>query len=169
MILDDINQLSTIPQRIVSLVPSQTELLYDLGLSEKVVGITKFCVHPTKWLQSKTIIGGTKKINLEKIKQLQPDLVIANKEENVKEEVEALAKYCNVWVTDIPDLDDALKMIADIGKLTGTQSKSVEIAETVKASFNTIQKLSVAYKTCYLIWRNPYMTIGGDFPGRKPL
>ena len=77
--------LTNTPQRIISVVPSQTELLYDLGLEKEVVGITKFCIHPTEWFRTKTPVGGTKNLNLEKIKAMQPDLILANKEENVKE------------------------------------------------------------------------------------
>ena len=83
--------LENTPQRIISLVPSQTELLFDLGLDEEVVGITKFCIHPTEWFYTKARVGGTKKLHIDIIHQLQPDLIIANKEENVKEQVEELA------------------------------------------------------------------------------
>src|SRR5947199_2531420 len=92
------------PKRIISLVPSQTELLYDLGLDEEVIGITKFCVHPSIWFKTKTRIGGTKNINIEKIISLKPDLVIANKEENVKEQVEALQPFAEVYVSDVSNL-----------------------------------------------------------------
>src|SRR3954466_15936388 len=88
------------PSRIISLVPSQTELLYDLGLDKEVVGITKFCVHPENWFRSKTRVGGTKTVNIEKIQQLQPDLIIANKEKNVKEQILALENIAPVWVSD---------------------------------------------------------------------
>ena len=98
------------PKRIVSLVPSQTELLYDLGLEESIVGITKFCVHPFHFKSTKEIIGGTKKIHFEKIRLLQPDIIIANKEENTIEIVEELTKICPVWVTDIITLDDNFQL-----------------------------------------------------------
>lgn len=81
--------VEAVPKRILSLVPSQTELLFDLGLDEQIVGITKFCLHPPEWFYTKTKIGGTKKLHPDVIDQLQPDLIIANKEENVKEQVEA--------------------------------------------------------------------------------
>ncbi|MEJ7684745.1 MAG: helical backbone metal receptor [Segetibacter sp.] len=83
--------LSFFPKRIVSLVPSQTELLYSLGLDEEVIGITKFCIHPDKWFRSKQHVGGTKTVKKDVVKALQPDLIIANKEENVKEQIEELA------------------------------------------------------------------------------
>jgi ABC-type Fe3+-hydroxamate transport system substrate-binding protein len=149
------------PKRIISLVPSQTELLYDLGLGEYVVGITKFCVHPAEWRKTKTIIGGTKNIHQERIKALQPDLIIANKEENVKEQVETLAKEFNVFVTDIATLEGSLQMINDIGILTHTSAKADEIIHAIKENFSNLTP-SKKIKTAYFIWRNPYMTIGGD-------
>src|SRR4051812_12527498 len=100
------------PRRMVSLVPSQTELLYALGLDEEVIGITKFCVHPESWFHGKTRIGGTKTLKTGKIKELQPDLIIANKEENEKTQVDELAGECPVWVSDIKTIEEALQMIA---------------------------------------------------------
>lgn len=155
------------PTRIVSLVPSQTELLYDLGLEKNVVGITKFCVHPKEWKQSKTIIGGTKKIREEKISSLQPDLIIANKEENIKEQIERLANYAPVWVSDIQCLDDALCMIQAIGHITKTLNRANEIVKSIETNFNSLDSIKISKKTklkkaAYLIWQNPYMTIGED-------
>src|SRR5665213_2671183 len=103
------------PKRIISVVPSQTELLYDLGLRDEVIGVTKFCVHPNEWFHGKTRIGGTKKLDIEKIKSLNPDLIIANKEENTKEQIEELIKYFPVWISDVKTLEDALNMIDTIG------------------------------------------------------
>jgi ABC-type Fe3+-hydroxamate transport system substrate-binding protein len=152
------------PKRIVSLVPSQTELLFDLGLDEEVVGITKFCVHPEKWFRTKTRIGGTKNIDVEKIKTLQPDLIIANKEENVKEQVELLEKNAPVYVSDINNLEDALQMIEAIGKITNKNDNANKITATIKERFSKLSLLTVNQQlsTLYLIWRNPYMTVGGD-------
>ena len=101
--------MSTIhQQRIVSLVPSITELLYDLELGNQVVGITKFCVHPSEWFKNKTRIGGTKDIHIEKIKALKPTLIIASKEENIKEQVETLAGFTEILLTDVVDYASAL-------------------------------------------------------------
>ena len=88
-------------KRIISLVPSQTELLYDFGLNDEVIGITKFCVHPNEWFRNKTRVGGTKTVNIELVKSLQPDLIIANKEENVKEQIEELTSIADVYTSDI--------------------------------------------------------------------
>ena len=111
------HRFETTPKRIVSLVPSQTELLYDLGLEDHIVGITKFCVHPFHFKSTKTIVGGTKQVKIDKIKALQPDIIIANKEENTLEMVESLKEICPVWVTDIITIEDNLQMIEDFGQL----------------------------------------------------
>ena len=118
-------------KRIISLVPSLTELLSDLSLDEEVVGITKFCVHPERWFKSKTRIGGTKDINTEIIHELSPDLIIANKEENVKEQIEELSGAYTVLLTDINDLDTAISGILQIGKLTNRIDKSEKLATAI--------------------------------------
>jgi ABC-type Fe3+-hydroxamate transport system substrate-binding protein len=112
--VDQLNRtvfLAQPPQRIVSLVPSQTELLYDLGLGEKVVGQTIFCIHPHSAFKKATKIGGTKKLQLDKIRSLKPDLIVANKEENDQSQIETLAQDFPVWISDIITLDDALDMV----------------------------------------------------------
>lgn len=150
------------PRRIISIVPSQTEFLFDLGLSDEVVGITKFCVHPQQWFHSKTRVGGTKQLNLPLIESLQPDLVIAGKEENVKEQVEAIAAFCPVWCSDIATLADAYDMMTTISSLTGNESRAAEIIQTIQNEFADLPKANTKVKAAYLIWQNPYMTIGGD-------
>ena len=162
MILQSIKDLKNKAFRIVSLVPSQTELLHFLGLEAETIGITKFCVHPKNWMQTKQIIGGTKNINVDQIKKLQPDLIIANKEENVKDQVLSLAKEFPVWVTDVNNLEDALQMIIDIGYLTDKITKANELVESINNNFSALKTLTHNTPTAYLIWRNPYMTIGGD-------
>lgn len=150
------------PNRIVSLVPSQTELLHDLGLEEEVVGITKFCVHPQDWFRTKTRVGGTKQVNIEKVRLLQPDLILANKEENVKEQIVELEKIAPVWISDVNNLDDALLMIESVGIITRKSPKAKQLTETIRYSFSKLETSDLKLATCYLIWRNPYMTIGGD-------
>ncbi|MET0392685.1 MAG: helical backbone metal receptor [Chitinophagaceae bacterium] len=150
------------PRRIISLVPSQTELLHDLGLEEQVAGITKFCVHPQAWFHSKPKIGGTKQVKVEAIHQLQPDLIIANKEENVKEQVEELARHYPVWTSDVNTLEDAYDMIAAIGNMTGKEAASAQIIRQITESFSRLPAIDYKLRTCYLIWREPYMTVGGD-------
>ena len=162
MILQQTADLPYLPKRIVSLVPSQTELLFDLGLETETIGITKFCVHPQSWLKTKGSVGGTKTINLSKIKALEPDLIIANKEENVKEQIETLAKDHPVWLTDVNNLKDALQMIADIGTLSGKNKAALSLVNNIRVAFKTLPEIKTPEKTAYLIWREPYMTIGGD-------
>lgn len=150
------------PQRIISVVPSQTELLFDLGLNEEVIGITKFCVHPTEWFNSKTRVGGTKQLKIDLIKQLQPDLIIANKEENVKEQIEELEKHFPVWISDINDLDDAYEMIEQVGLIIGKKDQATELTRRIKENFSELPTRDSRLRTIYLIWKDPYMTIGGD-------
>lgn len=155
-------ELKQTPRRIISLVPSQTELLFDLGLDTEVVGITKFCVHPQSWFKSKTRVGGTKQLHLDKIKQLQPDLVIANKEENSKEQIEELAKECAVWISDVNNLQDALDMIQAVGALNGKQARAEQLAAQIRTGFTQLPTPPTSPNTAYLIWKDPYMTVGGD-------
>ena len=154
--------LNDLPKRIVSLVPSQTELLHDLGLEDEVVGITKFCVHPEEWFRTKARIGGTKQVHIDKVAVLQPDLILANKEENVKEQIEALEAIAPVWVSDIKTLDDALEMIRLVGELVGKSAQSAAMAERIDQDFQQLNRAITNKKVAYCIWRNPWMWAGGD-------
>ncbi|MBX2934874.1 MAG: ABC transporter substrate-binding protein [Ferruginibacter sp.] len=160
MILNSSSQPGFFPKRIISLVPSQTELLHYFNLEEETIAITKFCVHPTEWYKSKTKIGGTKTINIEKVKELNPDLIIANKEENTKEQVEQLANYYPIWLTDVNNLQDALQMIEDIGNLVQKAKEAKELIKQVKINFVQIPGLNHTIRTAYLIWKNPFMAAG---------
>jgi len=149
------------PQRIISLVPSQTELLYELGLNDRVIGITKFCIRPEEWFNHKTRVGGTKEVNIDMFHQLAPDLIIANKEENVKVQVEELAKHYPVWVTDVNNLEDAYEMIRQTGKITDKEETAAKLTLRIKESFSGLTTNNLRLKTCYLIWKNPWMAAGG--------
>jgi ABC-type Fe3+-hydroxamate transport system substrate-binding protein len=156
-------ELTSQPKRIISLVPSQTELLYDLGLRDEVVGITKFCIHPDEWFRSKTRVGGTKKFDFEKIKELQPDLIIGNKEENEKGQIEELMEHYNVWMSDIYTLKDSFDMITSIGALVGKVSESVNLKLEIESKFNELlhSEMKVTeIRTAYFIWRDPYIAVG---------
>lgn len=148
------------PKRIISLVPSQTELLADLGLDDEVVGITKFCVHPVSWYKSKDRVGGTKTIDIEKVAAMQPDLIIANQEENGKEQVEALAKDFPVWVSDVNDMSSALDMVAQMGEMTNRTTFASNLITEIEAAFSQLQPTATT-RVAYLIWREPYMVAGG--------
>ena len=154
--------LHAIPRRIISVVPSQTELLHYLGLEEDVIGITKFCVHPDHWFRIKTRVGGTKHLSIDKIRELQPDLIIANKEENVKEQVEVLAADFPVWVSDVNNLDDACSMIASIGDITQKTDAANELVHNIRNEFELLSASGSPIRAAYLIWRDPYMTVGHD-------
>ena len=133
--IDQLNRTISLPnppKRIVSLVPLQTELLVDLGLRDWIVGVTKFCIHPKGLKKEKTVIGGTKNFHFDKIESLQPDLIIGNKEENTKQDIDALEKIAPVWMSDIYTLEDAYRMILIIGELTDTSIKAVQIVSQIK-------------------------------------
>jgi len=149
------------PKRIVSLVPSQTELLYELGLREEVVGITKFCVHPDEWFCHKKRVGGTKKLNLEAIAALQPDLIIGNKEENERTQIEALQARYPVWISDIQHLEDAIEMICLVGELVNKAKEAEVLASKIRQSFETLT-VPKKRRTAYFIWRKPYMVVAAD-------
>lgn len=149
------------PQRIVSLVPSQTELLYDLGLGDRVVGITKFCVHPARWLKEKVIIGGTKKFRFEAIDELEPDLIIGNNEENYQEGIERLATKYPVWMSDIFNPEDALAMIRQISTICNKGQEGSLLADKIDNGLKSIEKRDLG-STLYLIWNKPYMAAGRD-------
>lgn len=154
-------ELNSTPKRIVSVVPSQTEFLYDLGLENEIVGQTIFCVHPQHAFKSANKIGGTKKLHLDKIRELQPDVIFANKEENDKDQIEILSKEFPVWISDIFNLEDALDMMRSIGDICGKIIEADTIIQNVQAGFaalNNGQKSQVS--ALYLIWREPYMAAG---------
>ena len=154
--------LAGIPTKIVSTVPSQTELLHYFGLEEEVIAITKFCIHPSIWFAEKLKVGGTKNLNLDLIRSLSPDLIISNKEENTREQIEELCQHYPVWVSDISDLGDACNMIARLGEITG----KIEIAELlvnkIQKNFKSLTIPEETVRAAYLIWQKPYMVAGGD-------
>lgn len=166
------------PLKIISLVPSQTELLFDLGLDEEVVGITKFCVHPDNWFKTKTRVGGTKQYNLELIKRLQPDLIIGNKEENDELQIQELMQQFPVWMSDIKTLHDAIDMIESVGELVDRKYEATEIKLKIEYGFSSSkEKVNLLFNqsrnrnlittnhkptALYLIWYKPLMAAGAD-------
>jgi ABC-type Fe3+-hydroxamate transport system substrate-binding protein len=146
--------------RIVSLVPSQTELIVDLGLEKHLVGVTKFCVHPKELKNRIQQIGGTKNVDIQKVIDLKPDLVIGNKEENFKSDIDKLEQHVPVWMSDIYTLDDAYEMIQQIGELTDKEVVASDLVNRIKYNFSKISPLIEQKKCLYLIWRKPYMAAG---------
>lgn len=161
--IDQLNRSIFLPQsprRIISLVPSQTELLIDLGLEERIVGVTKFCIHPQHLKKQKTIVGGTKNYRFDVIDSLQPDLIIGNKEENDRDGIEKLATKYPVWMSDIFSLEDNYEMIRQIGKICQEDQKAREIIQRIKSSFE--QPIPKKGTCVYLIWNEPIMVAGQD-------
>ncbi len=148
--------------RIISTVPSITELLSDLGLSDEVVGITKFCVHPEAWFRNKERIGGTKTLKVNKILDLKPDLVIANKEENVKEQIEQLQESAEVFLTEIKTVEDNINLIQELSKLTDKRMTGLRLVSEFRLALDSLEPLTPALRCTYLIWQKPYMTVGRD-------
>lgn len=148
------------PQKIVSLVPSQTELLSYFGLENETVGITKFCIYPDVWFKTKNRVGGTKNLDLDKIRELQPDLIIANKEENTQAEIEALASEFQVYISDIVSIQDAFDMIKDLGSLCNREQAAVDLLDELHEDIETLP--SYSGKVAYFIWKEPYMACGQD-------
>ena len=148
------------PQRIVSLVPSQTELLFDLGLDSQITGVTKFCIHPEDKVSRKTKIGGTKQLDIALIKKLKPDLIIANKEENERLQIETLSKNFPVWISDIFNLADALEMIRCVGELTDKRKEAADLSTLITDEFGKLNPFTRSLKAAYFIWRKPYMVAG---------
>lgn len=148
--------------KVISLVPSITEALFDLGLTEnEVIGRTKFCIHPHEQIKNVEIVGGTKNINIEKIKSLQPDLILANKEENVKEQVEALMHDFKVMVTHVETVEDNYYLVKSLGNIFCQEEKAKAYNLKTYEVLNQA-KINSCIKVAYLIWKNPYMTIGSD-------
>ncbi|HET7578484.1 MAG TPA: helical backbone metal receptor [Bacillales bacterium] len=149
------------PKRIVSLCPSITETLFDLGLEDRIVGRTRYCIHPEDLVKNVKTVGGTKKIKQDVIDELNPDLIVAEKEENPKEAIEALETHYPVFVTDVETYDDGLRMILDLGTLTDREEKAAEMVSAIKKKFQNLlrtKKQTVAY----VIWKNPYMVAGSQ-------
>jgi ABC-type Fe3+-hydroxamate transport system substrate-binding protein len=152
--------LTTLPKRIVSLVPSQTELLFELGLDREIVGVTKFCIHPKIKIKSVAKIGGTKSLSINKIKALRPDLIIANKEENEQDQIETLQKIYPVWTSDISKLADAFDMITNVGQITGKIMEAQKMVQRINQGFSLLNSNTLNLRVAYFIWRKPYMVAG---------
>ncbi len=151
------------PKRIVSLVPSQTELLVDLGLEKYIVGITHFCVHPAYLKQIKKRVGGTKKVNFKKVRELKPDIILCNKEENTREMVEELQEIAPVHISDVSDLNDACELINQYGEIFNCEALADTVANSILTKSETLRDLasgSPRKKVAYFIWKDPLMVAG---------
>ena len=158
-------ELNSTPKRIVSLVPSQTELLVDLGLEDNLVGVTKFCVHPQHLRQKKEVVGGTKQVNVDNIRKLAPDLILCNKEENTPQMVEELQELAPVHVSDVKTVDGAIELIREYGEIFKARENAFEIAGKILDQRNDFRQFIVEKplrKVAYFIWKRPLMAVGSD-------
>ena len=159
-------ELARPPRRIVSLVPSITETLCALGLADALVGITVYCVEPRAIVGGKTKIGGEKNPDLETIRGLEPDLVIANVEENLREHVDALRAWSiPVWVTYPRTVVEGIQLIAELGAVTGAETRAAEMVEQITPLYERVAGAAARRRPVavfYPIWRGPYMTINRD-------
>jgi len=161
--LNNTIELSQAPKRMVCLVPSITELLAYFKLESEVVGITKFCFEPNSWFKSKVKIGGTKTIDIAAIKALKPDLIIANKEENNKAQIEQLQKEFTVWISDIFTLEDAIDMIEKLGSICDKTVEATHLNKNITAVFERLKaKKPSLLKAAYFIWDKPLMVAANN-------
>ena len=163
--IPDIEKTTLHNIKIISLVPSQTELLYDLGLEKSIIGITKFCVHPSHLKQTKTVVGGTKNIHLEKIKQLHPDIILCNKEENTKEIVEQCEQIATTHVSEIYTIQDSIDLIKTYGELFSCRTEASKIIQKINFNLNDFRSFIIdkkVVKVAYFIWRNPWMVAANN-------
>lgn len=156
-------ELKNTPKRIISLVPSQTELLVDLGLQDSIVGITHYCVHPAALKEIKKSVGGTKKVNLRKVRELEPDMILCNKEENTREMVEELEKIAPVHVSDVANLEDAYHLMLEYGKIFNCTPLASTMVNSIKKKSEKLKELvanSSDKRVAYFIWNKPLMVAG---------
>ncbi len=156
-------KITEIPKRIISLVPSLTELLVDLGLEDNLVGITKFCVYPKHLRKTKTIVGGTKQIHINKIKALQPDFILVNKEENTKAIVTEVSQIATTYVSDIYTIKDTVALIKELGVILDCKQQALLLQQQISEQqelFLNFMKHKATKKVVYFIWANPFMVVG---------
>jgi len=151
------------PKRIISTVPSISETLGDLNLELEVLGVTRFCVHPSHWKKEKTIIGGTKRLDFTRISNLNPDLLIGIKEENVKPQVDEIAAKFPYWIGDVNSFNDNYRLISDLGALCNREDEAESILKNTKKVIESLKNgLKRKAKVLYFIWRGPYMLAGNN-------
>lgn len=148
------------PKRIISLCPGITETLFEIGLENEIAGRTRYCKYPVA-AQEIPAVAGTKDLKLEKIHEVKPDLIIMEKEENTKEMVEMLEQYYPVYVAEVQTIDNAYRMITDMGRLTDRKQKADTLADSIRSAFAGLPALPAA-RVAYVIWKKPYMVAGRD-------
>lgn len=157
--------MKAVPKRIVSLVPSQTELLYQLGLENELIGITKFCVHPYHLKATKEIVGGTKKVDFQKIKALKPDFILCNKEENSFDFLPKLEEIAPTYFSDVCSIQDSIDLIQSLGMLLGRRTEAKNLILKIDFKLKEFKSFMIEQptrKVAYFIWANPWMVAGND-------
>jgi len=154
------------PYRIVSLVPSITELLFDLGLGEYLVGRTGFCIHPAPAVRRVPKVGGTKDVDIEKIRALRPSHAVVNIDENPKRVAQALAEFVpHVIVTHPLDPFGNVKLFRLLGGVFDRQQQAGTLESQFTQAYQTVVRAAEALhrqRVLYLIWQDPWMTIARD-------
>jgi ABC-type Fe3+-hydroxamate transport system substrate-binding protein len=170
-IADDLGfrvELERPPERIVSLVPSWTETLFALGFNSEVVGVTKFCAEPAAAVVSISKVGGTKNPDVRAIMKLEPELVIANAEENRREDIERLrARGIPVFTTYPKTVPGAVDSILRMGRALGREAEAGALAREITLSVSGIEAGLGVWSKLRLrvfcpIWKNPWMSFNGD-------
>lgn len=162
-ITDDLNNriyIASVPDKIISLCPSITETLCDIGLSDSIIGITDYCIHPIYITKNILKLGGPKTISVEKVKSLNPDIIFAVKEENTKSTIEALSKKYPCFVFDINTFNDAIGMIKILGKIFQKEDAAKVMSDLIITAFSNIPKLNHKLKYLYIVWKQPYIAVG---------
>src|SRR5690625_3772748 len=163
-IVDHVNRKVTYrfpPERIISLAPAITNTLYSLNLENEIIGRTRFCIHPSNQVEKAVNIGGTKDVKIDRIHKLNPDLIIAEKEENTKEIVEQLEQYYPVFVFEVQTVDDAFRMMTDLGDIVNRQIEATSLITEIKRTFINLPQFQ-RKKVAYVIWKHPYMVVGDN-------
>lgn len=161
-VIDHLNRqvfVSIPPKRIISICLAITETLFSLGLDDYIVGRTKYCIFPKEKVGQIQVVGGTKEVDIEKIKQLQPDLILAEKEENTAEIVQQLEKIAPVFVAEVQSIEDGHRLIQTLGRLTNSEEKANRMIEISRGGFGALPQHQLG-KMAYVIWRKPYMVVG---------
>lgn len=148
-------------ERVVSLVPSTTETIFELGASEQLVGLTRYCVRPPHAAEGREVIGGTKAPRIDRILELEPDLVVANREENRKEDVDVLRRSLEVFVAYPRDVDDAVSDIRKLSRLLGAREKGERLGRAIESARAKLRPKE-PFRYLYLIWQQPFMVAGAD-------
>lgn len=162
MFTDHLNREMNVPkfpQRIVSICPAITETLHALGAGSSVVGRTKYCIFPEKEVDKIMVVGGTKDADPEKVRALSPDLILAEKEENTKENVETLEQIAPVAVLEVQTVTDSYRLIRDVGRLIGRVEAAEALVNEIQQAWNALPRVT-GQRAVYMMWRKPYMVVG---------